>query len=269
MLTESGRESFTDKKFDTDVADQKFINKLFLRLSAKGKTFRQVNFRYSIFDNCYLRACKFDSCDFTGCKFVGSNLYGSSFEGCTFDYAIFERTIIEDRILQVGCPGPENLKLRFARTLRTNFQQLGDAAAANMAIKIELEATREHYFKGWRSPESYYRKKYKGRDRLKMFLRWIEFRALDLLWGNGESALKLIRFATILVVLLAFYDVFTNKDPDRVSHYIEALVRAPQTIFGVGETSHIPPVLLTTLTIARLVLVAFFISIIVKRFNRR
>ena len=47
--------------------------------------------------------------------------------------------------------------MRFARTLRMNYQQLGDARAANKAI--EIEATEIHLHKAWSSKQSYYRSK--------------------------------------------------------------------------------------------------------------
>ena len=68
--------------------------------------------------------------------------------GCKFDYSQFSYTQVEPEILDTGCPGQENLQQRFARTLRINFQQIGDAATANSAIKVELEATRVHLYKG-------------------------------------------------------------------------------------------------------------------------
>ena len=72
MLSDSGRVHQVDKKFDTDVSTATFMNHLFVRLVAKDTRFIKVDFKYSIFDTCYLRNCKFDSCDFTGCRFVGS-----------------------------------------------------------------------------------------------------------------------------------------------------------------------------------------------------
>ena len=75
------------------------------------------------------------------------------FTGCKFDYSIFERTLIDADLLDTECPGQENLKMRFARTLRMNFQQVGDAKAANRAIKVELQATMAHLHKAWRSTE--------------------------------------------------------------------------------------------------------------------
>ena len=117
----------------------KYSNYLFTRLVAKDKRFTKVNFRYSFFEYSYLRDCHFDSCDFTGCRFTNTNLSGSKFSGCKFDYASFEKTLVEPAILETECPGFENLKLRFARTLRTNFQQLGDASAANKAMNVGVD----------------------------------------------------------------------------------------------------------------------------------
>ena len=81
MLSDSHRVTQIDKLFDGDVSDEQFSNQLFIRLTAKGKRFTNVDFKYSVFDSCYLRNCVFDSCDFIGCRFVGTNLHGSAFSG--------------------------------------------------------------------------------------------------------------------------------------------------------------------------------------------
>ena len=70
LLSPSGRTIESDKRVKTDCRKQKFVNYLFLRLIAKKKVFTEVDFRYSIFEACYLRDCTFDSCNFTGCRFV-------------------------------------------------------------------------------------------------------------------------------------------------------------------------------------------------------
>ena len=82
MLIDSGRRLEIDKKFDVDQPKTQLSNYLFLRLVARRRTFTEVDFRYAIFDNCYMRDCRFDSCDFTGSRFVGTNLHGSKFSGC-------------------------------------------------------------------------------------------------------------------------------------------------------------------------------------------
>jgi len=269
MLSESGRVQQIDKKFEADVLDSKFANQLFVRLVAKDKRFTKVDFKYSIFDTCYLRGCKFDSCDFTGCRFVATNLHGSTFSGCKFDYSTFERTLVDGDILDTECPGHENLKWGFARTLRMNYQQLGDATSANKAISVELQASKMHKWKAWRSNESYYRKKYAGRKRVGAFVDWTSFTILDFIWGNGESALKLLRAIVIALVAISLIDVVAFRDSQRLDSYVQAFSDAPRIFLGTLSPSRYWGTYLTAILFARLIALGFLLSIIIKRLNRR
>lgn len=269
ILKDSGRVKLTDKKFDTAVSDDKFINTLFERLVALKITFKNVDFRYCIFDTAYLRNCSFEDCDFTGSKFVNSNLAGCSFNGCKFDYVTFDKTHIDNDILNVGCPGPENLKLKFARSLRLNYQQIGDANSANKAINIELQATEDHLHKSWQSKESYYRKKYKDLNRVKAWGEWLEFKLLDLIWGNGESTWKLCRSVLMVCLLIAGAHVFNFGEPSLVKSYGEALLMSPQVLLGTLSPKEYPTIYLSAIFLVRLIMFGFFMSIIIKRFNRR
>ena len=269
MLSPSKRTHHIDQWFDSDASDVQFSNSLFVRLVAKGKRFTNVDFKYSIFDTCYLRNCTFDSCDFTGCRFVATNLHGSAFTGCKFDYSIFERTVVESDILDTGCPGHENLKMRFARALRMNFQQVGDARSVNKAIKVELQATEIYLRKAWKSNESYYRHKYSGWKRITVFIEWIDFKILDLVWGNGESALKLSRTLLFLLFVMSLVDVIAFKDRQRVGSYVQSIFEMPQIFLGTLSPSYYPKAYLTIILFARLIAFGFFMSIIIKRFNRR
>lgn len=269
MLSESHRVHETDKKFDNDVENATFVNHLFVRLVAKGRRFVNVDFKYSIFDTSYLRNCIFDSCDFTGCRFVGTNLYGSSFTGCKFEYSNFERTLIDSNILDAGCPGPENLKVKFARTLRVNYQQLGDATSANKAIQVELKATEIHLHKAWSSNESYYRKKYAKWDRVRAFIEWAQFKTLDFIWGNGESTIKLVRSTLFILFAMALVDVAAFRNAQLINSYLNSLYESPQIFLGTVNPPNYPKYYLTTILFVRLVTFGFFMSIIIKRFNRR
>lgn len=269
MLKDSGREKISDKKIDSPVIDNKFINKLFERLVALKVEFKKVDFRYCIFDAAYLRNCSFEECDFTGCRFINCNLAGCSFNGCKFDYASFDKSYIDNDILDVGCPGPENLKLKFARSLRMNYQQVGDAKSANKAISIELQATEDHLHKAWNSKESYYRKKYKGFDRLKVFGEWVEFKLLDLIWGNGESSWKLFRAVLVVLLVIAGIHVIGFGNPSLVGSYVNALLMSPQVFLGVVSPAAYPESYVTAIFLIRLIMFGFFMSIIIKRFNRR
>ena len=269
MFSDNGRIQQTDKKIDANILDTKLLNILFLRLVAKDKLFTRVDFRYTIFDSSYLRNCKFDSCDFTGCRFIASNLHGSVFSGCRFDYCLFERTLIDSDILDTECPAHENLKRIFARTLRMNYQQIGDASAVNKAIKVELEASKMHKWKAWKSNESYYRKKYVGNKRLKAFADWLSFKFLDFLWGNGEEVLNLIRSIAICLGLIALVDVLWFRDASLVASYANALADAPKVFLGTLTPAGHGANLISVIVFARLISVGLLLSILLKRLNRR
>lgn len=269
MLKDSGREKLSDKKLDSPISGERFINKLFERLVALKVEFKNIDFRYCIFDAAYLRNCSFEGCDFTGCRFINSNLAGCSFNGCTFDYASFDKTLVDNDILEVGCPGPENLKLKFARSLRINYQQIGDAKSANKAISIELQATEDHLHKAWKSKESYYRNKYKGFERVKTYGEWLEFKLLDLIWGNGESSWKLCRAILVVLLIITAIHAISFGDPRLVQSYVDALLISPQVFLGLLKPPGYPMSYLTAIFLVRLIMFGFFMSIIIKRFNRR
>lgn len=269
MLSDSDREHLVDKKFGTDVADEKFVNKLFIRLVALDKKFTKVDFKYSIFDTCYLRKCKFDSCDFTGCRFIGTNLHEAKFSNCEFRYATFEKTLVDNYILDRECPEEENLKMRFARSLRMNYQSLGDAESANKAMKVELRATEEHFYKSWSSNSAYYRNKYKGLDRFKIFMQWLQFELLDFIWGNGESPWKLLRAVLITFLIMAFVDVLLFSPSQNITGYFQSFLNSPQIFLGTLTPANYPSSYLTLIVLARLIAFGFFMSIIIKLLNRR
>ena len=244
-------------------------NCLLTRAVAKEHKFSGVNFKYTIFDTCYLRKCTFEDCDFTGCRFSGSNFSGSIFINCTFNYAIFQQTLITDEILVNNAPGWENLKLAFARTLRMNFQSLGDTEAVKKAIALELEATETHLLKCWNSPEGYYRSKFGGFGRAKAFLCWSSFKVGDLLWGNGESLWKLLRAVFVILVGMALFHVLRTGNLTYLPDYWQALQGMPAVLLGVTTPDSYHPLYLSSLVLCRLVFFSLFMAILIKRLSRR
>ena len=241
-LRPGNRSVVTDFYFHDDVEDEpsRYQNKVFVRLGARrDRTFRKVSFTHCVFDACYLNHCFFDSCDFTGCRFLGSSFHQSSFVGCKFWYATFERTQIDDDILIAEAPAEENLRVRFARTLRMNFTQLGDAKAVNRAISLELQSTELYLRKSW-SPArtSYYRQKYPGMQQASQFLKWIEFRLLDFVWGNGESIVKLLRTIVVALLAVTVYDVVQSGSVVDVRSYVSSFGDSP-SLSGIMCARHL------------------------------
>ncbi len=270
-VKEGNRETIADKYVPQNVSDElrAFSLKVFIRLNAKNITFRNVSFAHGIFDGCYFRNCVFDSCDFTGCRFLGSNLHQSSFLGCKFDYATFERCQVDDDILTSEAPREENLRMRFARSLRMNYQQVGDARAVNKAITLELEATSKHLMESWFSDRPYHRKKYPGFRRILQFMRWIEFWILHFIWGNGESIFKLLRSIASAIVLIAIYDASSLKVEATVSDYWESLKLAPGIFLGTVVHAHHSIGAASAIVATKLVALSLLTALLVKRFGRR
>jgi hypothetical protein len=271
-LRVGNRQVVTDHYFHLGVADdsERYQNKVFVRLGAvKGTVFRNVSFMHSVFDGCYLTGCTFDSCDFTGCRFVSSNFHQSSFSGCKFWYSTFERTQIDDDILTNEAPAEENLRMRFARTLRMNFSQLGDAKAVNRAISLELQATEQYLRNSWSTHRSsYYKKKYPGWRQAWQFFRWSEFKVLDVVWGNGESIFKLVRSIAFVVVGVAIYDVTAKGSALDLTAYWESIKEAPAVFLGVLPKTY-SPFALSLIAGSRYIGLALLTALLVKRFGRR
>ncbi len=270
-LKVGNRRVVTDHFFDSGVIDEpsKYAQTVFVRLNARKKLrFEKVSFQHCVFEGCYVNNCSFDTCDFTGCKFVGSNFHQSSFAECKFDYATFERTQIDDDILSGEAPREENLRMRFARSLRMNYSQIGDAKAVNTAITVELEATETYLRKSWQLEETYYKNKYPGKKAVKQFFRWVQFKMLDVIWGNGESITKLLRSLLCCLIVMAFYDTIAHGSAENLLDYWSRFVVAPSVFLGIEQGGYSRGAL-SIVAAARYVGIALLTTLLVKRFGRR
>jgi hypothetical protein len=248
---------------------EKLENHVFTRVSSKDVIFTNVSFNFSTFNDCYFRNCKFNSCKFVGCKFLSSNFEGSQFVGCKFEYSIFRLTNVEDNLLSDNCPTYENLKFKFARSLRSNFQSIGNTEGINQAILIELEATKDYLFKAWHSNESYYRSKYTGWLRLCKFFTWVKFKCGEFVWGNGESLLKLARAVLVLLMIIAVIETFKTGEPDSLQSYWHDFINSPQLFFSIEKPPHYSNQYLSFIFFLRLLFFGLFMAIVIKRFSKR
>ncbi|MFM5743434.1 pentapeptide repeat-containing protein [Aeromonas veronii] len=275
-LRDGNRQEIKDKYISSGFVGHnvEFKYKVLVRLNATAKTrVVGVNFEHSIFENCYFNKCVFDSCTFDGCKFVGCNMRGTTFPGSSFKYATFERCIVDDDILS-HAPEEENLKAAFARSLKVNYQQIGAAELVNKAVELELEATGAHLLNAWASSKKYYRDKYQGYNRFSQFKQWVKFKALDIVWGNGEKPSRPVYILLALIFLLGIGDnIVYHQTPDSISGYFYGVLHAFAEVFGVtlhdvGHDTY-PNVVKCALVVSRLILFAFFTALLVRRFSRR
>ncbi|WDF65467.1 pentapeptide repeat-containing protein [Flavobacterium sp. KACC 22763] len=253
------------------IEDLKYSNYLFVRAVATDFIFKNIDFSKTIFDNCYLKDCRFINCKFEGAKFSNSNLQGSYFRDCNFDYVTFEKTFVDYEIFECA-PKWDNLRFRFARSLKLNYASIGDYIKASKAVTVELQATLGHLRSSWSSGDPHYSIKFGGFEkRMKQLYKWTKVHFLDFIWGNGESLRRLIRFNFIVFLALSVVEVFTSESKYGFLEFLETLfVNIPSVYFGLKvENFEYSNYILLPLTILRLVSFALLMSIITKKYNRR
>ncbi|MFT3880401.1 MAG: pentapeptide repeat-containing protein [Gemmatales bacterium] len=265
IYKDAKKQKIEDIEIQSDLANVPLSKIHFSRIYGKDLTFHNVDFKYSIFDDCYLRNCKFIGCDFTGATFKSSNLRGTHFSGCAFRYSSWEKTIVDEDILRDCLPPEENIANDLVRSLRVNFAQIGNYTAVNKAASIEVTLTRIHYYKAAYSGETYYRNKYSGLNRFSVILQHCKLKFLDALWGNGESIYKIL--ISILVVLSTATLIQHVITPSiTISEVAGSIV---SVFWGISTSHKVDWIIVLSLVILRLFFFGLFMAVVVKRLARR
>jgi len=264
-LIDHSKPIIENKEFSSDVRDQDLTQQVLRRVFAVEKTFIGVSFKQSEISECYFRNCRFIRCDFTGTSIRRSNFRGSQYEECKFQYSTWEHTQLDEEFLDNCLPSEENLARDLVRSLRVNFGHIGNYAAVNKAASIEVMLTGQHLFHAAYSKQSYYRSKYKGWVRALHAARHVRWKALDLLWGNGESIVRILLTGVSTVILWAIFLAWNNPQ----FSWPQSLVAVSYAFWGVSSSTPLPSLQLTLITIVRFVLFGLFMAILVKRLARR
>ncbi len=254
-----------DQEIEHDVEGEDCTHHEFTRVYAIQKTFNKVTFKQCNLLSCYFRNCRFIDCDFIGAIFKETNLIGSQFVNCNLKYTFWDKTIVDEAILGSCLPPEENLARDLVRSLRVNFAQIGNFQAVNKAAAIEVKLTGKHLFNAAYSKQGYYRKKYTGLARLRMCLEHAKWKVLDLLWGNGESLLRVMIWG--IVTMLAFAIIFLLKYPERT--FWENVGSAVSVFWGVKAQHDVSAAFAVPATILRFFLFGLFMAILIKRLSRR
>lgn len=264
-LQEHTKPVIEHKEFREEVRSADLSVRRLSRVFAVGIAFFDVNFKQCDFANCYFRNCRFIRCNFTGATIKESNFKGSRFEECDFRYTSWEKTILDENFLDTCLPSEENLARDLARSLRVNFSQIGNYDAVNKAASIEVSLTGQHLYNAAYSRQAYYRGKYKGWSRISHALGHARWKALDLLWGNGESIVRVALSGVVVVSITAL--ALMRGHPQLI--FSEALWSAFSGFWGIQGAMKLPDSYAVTLTIIRFILFGLFMAILVKRLSRR
>jgi len=254
-----------NKEVMADVRGEDLSQKVLSRIFGVKRTFVDVSFKQAELSNVYFRNCIFINCDFTGASISASNLRGSNFERCDFRYSTWEHTILDESFLDKCLPSEENLARDLVRSLRVNFTQTGNYEAVNKAASIEVALTGEHLFQAAYSKQSHYRSKHKGWDRVIHGLRHAKWKALDILWGNGESIFRILTSGLAVLLLCALS--LSWGQPQLL--FSEAFFSVASAFWGIDSPATVTISYLVILTITRFTLFGLFMAVLVKRLSRR
>ncbi|BCB61898.1 hypothetical protein HaloA020_25990 [Halomonas sp. A020] len=264
-LKDHSKPHIEEKEVAADVRDEDLSRHVLRRVFAVGKTFVGVKFKQSDISDCYFRNCRFIRCDFTGANISGSNFRGSQYEECRFQYSTWEHTHLDEEFLDNCLPSEENLARDLVRSLRVNFGHIGNYAAVNKAASIEVALTGLHLYHAAYSKQSYYRSKYKGWDRFTHAIRHARWKALDLIWGNGESIIRVLISGATVIFLWA--SVLVWADPNFNFH--QSLMSVTYAFWGVDTSPPLPRHEFTALSVIRFTFFGLFMAILIKRLARR
>lgn len=264
-LHEHKKDVIENKEFRSEVRGEDLSMRELSRVFAVDVTFVDVSFKQCDFSRCYFRNCRFIRCDFTGASIKESNLRGSRFEECNFRYTTWEKSFLDEHFLDTCLPSGENLARDLARSLRVNFSQIGNYEAVNKAASIEVSLTGQHLYNAAYSRQSYYRAKYKGWSRVIHAIGHARWKTLDLLWGNGESIVR-VAIAGLAVIVVA--TLFLMKDNSQLL-FLDTLESTFSHFWGIQGGTKLPDLYAISLTVIRFVLLGLFMAILVKRLSRR
>jgi len=68
---------------------------------------------------------------------------------------------------------------------------------------------------------------------------------------------------------MSIFDVILHKDVTLIGSYVKSIYEMPQIFLGILSPSYYSKAYLSFILFIRLVAMGFFMSIIIKRFNRR
>lgn len=253
-----------DLEFTVDQDGADYSRHDFVRVYAVRRVFRKVTFKQSNLVDCYFRNCRFIECDFTGAFIRASNLQGSQFDNCSFRYTTWEKSRLDDDFMESCLPSEENLARDLVRSLRVNFTETGNYEAVNRAAAIEVRLTGRHLYKAAYSREAYYRSKYKGWKRVAYALQHARWLALEWLWGNGESVVRVLLSSLAAVVVVS---IFYARDAQLGigNAFLECLWH----FWGKQYSQSLPSEYALTLAVVQFVALGLFMAILVKRLSRR
>jgi len=209
--------------------NEDFSGSQFIDFGAKSCKFRKCRFDHCTFLRAYFRNADFEDCSFIGSKFRDSTFRGAVFrDGAVFNYSTFRASIMPPAEMLRNQPSEPNLKLKYARSLRQNFSELGMHDEARKFFLVELSAEYDHYCRAVSGSEPYYSNKYPTlAKRLPFYWKRFAHRSEELVWGHGVKPYRLAISTAVGILALTLSFIIIGE-----GYGGEAFLSSPATAIG-------------------------------------
>lgn len=199
-------------KDDLQVGGSTLRTCRFVRIGAKNARFESCSLTQCHFEDSYMRNAFFKDVDFTGSTFRNCNLEKASFQGCNLRYCTFQSTLL-DRDEIIAClPVEPNLRRDLARSLRRNFENLGDKEGADAFLNLEIAAHEQELLGAFRRKTTYYKTHYSGVDQALAGLKFLGSKLSGFIWGYGHRVSRLLASYVALTFLFSLTTYFSGLE---------------------------------------------------------
>jgi hypothetical protein len=212
-----------------------------VRLAMKGAKVKNGDFLQCVFDEVYARHALFENVNFSGSYFKNCNFSNSTFYHCDLSFCKFEKCDLPYKSIMSCLPSEPNIRRELARSLKVNYQGLGNKKIADIFLDIEIEANEQELMAIFKSSETYYKQRYDWGQRFSSLFEWGWLKAAGLVWGYGHRILRLIISYLVLMSSLSILLALSHSSFKEVSTGItKSLTYSESFIVVYGESIKYP-----------------------------
>jgi hypothetical protein len=180
------------------VTGKDFTGQLLQDVNGREVRYENCDFSASVVERGYFFKAAFIGCKFVGTRFSSAVFRSATFERCDFRYADFNRCVVPVPQLLANLPDEHNIRWDLLNNLRANARNIGDQHHEAELIRHEIAAEIEHWRAVGHQKSNFYQK-YSSKERFWARLRVRRLIFERVVWGHGESLLRLV-IATLLAL---------------------------------------------------------------------
>jgi hypothetical protein len=227
---------------ETTITDGVFAYCTFVNVSFLKTAIESSRFLSCTFIDCYFRDTHLSLTDFTGSTFVDCNFRHIKVDQCDLKYTAFQGCYLPFDEVWGSRPREPNIRQELTHGLYLAASAMGDPGEARRYRLASLSARRRHLEAGILHATPWYAEHFPGPRRIRAVGEWCWYWLNRGLWKHGESAVRLVLNAALLVAVIG--PLLAVAALDRMENYRSALnltissfvgAAGPNDYGGLGE----------------------------------